>query len=430
MRSVPPVRRPYSPAVLSLAAALLVAAGVAGPASAAPSASTVAEELQRSSVYVDPAYEEAIPPETQQRLRRAARRAPGKVRVALAPLVKGDRYDGEGRDFIIAVHTRLPADQRDGTFVTANDSYLRSYTWKGIQPDYEAPAEDAEHLANFTDGKDGEAGDRSLGERVEVLLTLLREPPDELRRRAEKAKAELSDSARSSRSGGGTVGRVGGRNGFEIPWWLALVGILAAGAIAVGVWRRSRRGARAAHAPLPVLPDRVFEHARAAQRADLAEDADRELLGLATVLDEAPVPATREAQDAYQRALDAYTGARRRMRDGAPTVDLVGVLVLVDHARDDLARAAALDAGRKAANRPALCFFDPLHGRASRNAAWRDGLRVPACTACAEAVKSGQAPDALRDGDRPYFEADTVWARTGYGALGDDLVERVARGDR
>ncbi|WP_022929646.1 hypothetical protein [Patulibacter americanus] len=423
------MRRPYSLAVLALLAALLMAAGGAGPAFAAPSAVTVAEELQRSSVYIDPAYEEAVPRELQQRLRQAARKAPGNVRVALAPLVKGDQYDGDGREFTTAIRSRLPAGQRDGTFVTANDSYLRSYSWTGGRPDFKAPADDAEYLANFTDGDDGEAGDRSLGERVEVLLTLLREPADVLHRRAEKAKADVNDRARSYRSSG-TVARVGGRNGIEIPWWLALIGVLAAGAIGVGVWRRSRRGARAANAPLPVLPDRVFEHARAAQRADLAEDADRELLALATVLDEAPVPATREGQDAYQRALDAYTGARRRMRDGAPTVDLVGVLVLVDHARDDLARAAALDAGRKPANRPALCFFDPLHGRAGRNAAWRDGLRVPACTACAEAVKSGQAPDALRDGDRPYFEADTVWARTGYGTFGDDLVERVARGDR
>jgi hypothetical protein len=421
------VRRPYPLAVLALVAsfaAVLIAAGVA---IAAPPAATVARELERSAVYVDPAYEDAIPTAQRARLRRAARAAPGAVRIALTPLVTGDQYDGDTRDFLTAVRSRLPADQRDGTFLTNDDGYLRSYVWRAGESVYDTPADNAEYLANFVDGQDGDSGDRSLGERVEVFLALLRRPATELASRAGAARKESEERARTSETGGSSSDD--GDDGGIPVWVVPLVGLALAVAVVV-LWRRSRRGARIARAPLPVLPDRVFEHARAAQRADLAEDAERELLALATVLDEAPVPRTGDAQDAYQRALDAYTGARRRLTADAPVVDLVGVLVLVDHARSDLARSAELDAGRKPSARPPLCFFDPLHGRAARTVAWGDDLRVPACAGCAAAVKAKRPPDALRDGGRPYFEADTVWARTGYGAFDDDLVGRIARGER
>jgi hypothetical protein len=109
--------------------------------------------------------------------------------------------------------------------------------------------------------------------------------------------------------------------------------------------------------------------------------------------------------------------------------NLVGILVLVDQARGDLARAAALDAGRRPPAPAKLCGYHPLHGRASRTVRFERGLDIPACAACAADVGAGRAPDALRDGDRPYFEGDTVWARTGYGAFSDDLVERISRGE-
>jgi LPXTG-motif cell wall-anchored protein len=292
----------------------------------------------------------------------------------------------------------------------------------------DAASEDAATLANFADDA-GSSFDRTLLDRVEAFLANLRQPPARLAARVaayEKASEERSRKRSTNDPFARSAGEDGGGAGTVV---LVVVALLLL-ALVAWVVRRRRRAARPAAGPMPVIPQRVFEHARAAERAELREDADRELLALATLLDEQPVPSREDAQDAYQRALDAYTAARRRMARDAPTVDLVGVLVLVDQARGDLARASALDAGRRVAPQRPLCAFHPLHGRSTRTVPWQRGLQVPACAVCAKAVRGGRTPDALRDGDAPYFERDTVWARTGFGAWADDLVERVSRGER
>jgi hypothetical protein len=130
--------------------------------------------------------------------------------------------------------------------------------------------------------------------------------------------------------------------------------------------------------------------------------------------------------------------------DGARGLpDLAGVLALVAEGRDALHQADGRG-GRPAAQRAALplCFFHPLHGRADRRIRWRpmgrrEGLRVAACEACADAVREHRAPEVLTDTvdgrSVPYFEVpaeDSLWAATGYGSLGDEpLATRVARGD-
>lgn len=417
---------------------VLVASSVAltlpaGAGAATPTA-TVARELQRSPLFVDPAFADTFAPAAQVRLARSARKAPGRPRIMVVPLEEDDQYSGKPENLVAAVRSRLPAEQRDGVFVAADRRYLRVLEFRDGQRALEGPVDDAQYLANYADDEDGESFDRTYVEHIELFLRNLRRSPADLKAAvAADQKAQEKRSAENKRKYGSSRGSSGSGDGGGAGWVVPVVVLLVVGiAVAVGLRRvrRSRRGATPAHGPLPIVPDKVFEHALAAQRADLAEDADGELLALAALLDEAPVPTSTTAQDAYQRALDAYTSARRRMTSDAPTVDLVGVLVLVDHARDHLARAAALDAGRTPERPRPLCFFHPLHGRSARTVAWRDGLRVPACAACASDLRAGRTPDALRDGDRPYFEADTVWARTGYGAFDDDLVGRVARGDR
>ncbi|MDO9408270.1 hypothetical protein [Patulibacter sp.] len=409
-----------------LALALLLAVGGLGPwadrAAAAPTPAQVVRALERSPVYIDPALDGQISPTAAGRIEKAVERSGEDVKVALveAPDGSGSAY-ARNRSFVTALRSRLSFD---GILVTVDDRYIRVDERRDGRQIRRSEVSDAESLANYADEGD-QSFDRTLLERVERFLANLRQTPQRLAARvaADEARSAAQRKATPRRETRGTDDGGGGL----LP---VLVGLVVVGlVVAVVLVRRRRRGALAADGPLPVVPARVFEHARAAERADLHEDADGELLALATLLDEGSVPRDERAQDAYQRALDAYTAARRRARDGAPTVDLVGVLVLVDRARGDLAAAAAIEGGGRPAAWTPLCTFHPLHGRSARTVRWERGLRVPACAACAADLRAGRDPDALRDGDRPYFEGDTVWAKTGYGAFGDDLVERVSRGE-
>ncbi|MDN4173623.1 hypothetical protein QWY28_11750 [Nocardioides sp. SOB77] len=143
------------------------------------------------------------------------------------------------------------------------------------------------------------------------------------------------------------------------------------------------------------------------------------------------------------RALLERTGTAEAALD-----DLVGALVLVrtaaraagaeDRSEDRPGRRrgrrgrSAAGAGDPTPYRP--CFFDPRHGEglARRTVPVGDReLTVPACRACSHTTGRGLAPMTVRSGllgrERPWYELDTVWARTGYGAFVDDLWRHVAR---
>jgi hypothetical protein len=51
-----------------------------------------------------------------------------------------------------------------------------------------------------------------------------------------------------------------------------------------------------------------------------------------------------------------------------------------------------------------------------------DATKLRLCRACRADVRAGRQAGVLRDGEgRPYFEAGTPWAATGYGAWGDPV---------
>jgi hypothetical protein len=90
------------------------------------------------------------------------------------------------------------------------------------------------------------------------------------------------------------------------------------------------------------------------------------------------------------------------------------------------------------------CFFDPLHEPGTVQAVWSDETEVPACASCAKVLKRGETPRGflvwkksglLRLDHKavPYWTLDPKerpLVATGFGALEDDLTERVSRGDR
>lgn len=391
-------------------------------ASLAARPADVARGLEDAPLYVDPVYADAVSAGERRELVRGLEALDRPTRLILAPLNPGDAADGRPGTLVELVLRRLQdaGEDPDGDYLVIDDAYVTAVTVRGGQ---EVQGGAAVRVAYLFNGRDTTAVNyrQPIGTTASQLVRELARPDEEVSADlARLRERQQRDAERRERVAGSGV-----------PWVVVGVLVLAAvlGLVALLV-RRRRRGASAVDAPLPLIPARVFEHARAARRAELREDADEQLLALADVLDREPVPDDEAAQEAYQEALDGMTGARRRLTPDAPTVDLVGVLVLVDRARRLLARAAALDAGRRPPAPEPLCTFHPLHGRAASTVDWRPDLRVPACAACAADLQAGRTPDALRDGDRPYFEADTVWARTGFGALSDDLLGRVSRGER
>ncbi|SEB50915.1 hypothetical protein SAMN04489844_0343 [Nocardioides exalbidus] len=162
-------------------------------------------------------------------------------------------------------------------------------------------------------------------------------------------------------------------------------------------------------------PDLEVERARASRLADvLAKNLER------TDWD------TVQDRELAGRALSARDAAEPLLTSD-DVADLVGARVLTQIGAADLGR------GRRGSGPPFVpCYFDPRHKPGTSTASWRLGdgqVEVPCCATCAKAVARGETPQhlrlAARRGTEPYWERDDVWARTGFGAVSDDLARDV-----
>ncbi|WP_329004300.1 hypothetical protein OHA18_12980 [Kribbella sp. NBC_00709] len=136
--------------------------------------------------------------------------------------------------------------------------------------------------------------------------------------------------------------------------------------------------------------------------------------------------------------LDQRDDAYRRL-DAARTLR-------VDQPEDLLAAAGALVLARQAervASGAALqppCFFNPTHNPGTTTVDWEDEVEVPACQSCVNVLRRGRTPIGLRvwtksgllghDRKRvPYWTLDpedSPMVASGFGAVSDDLPERIA----
>lgn len=213
----------------------------------------------------------------------------------------------------------------------------------------------------------------------------------------------------------------------------ALVGTLVAMVVALLVGQ-SVRGwpRRGAPAPTPVrrgrgsppAPTRPREDDLAVARAQARELAD----ALATSLADLDWSRARQP-DLASRALTARD-ALEPLLASDDLADLVGAQVVARRGARDLSRA------RSGGGEPLrTCFFDPRHPAATASLGWRLGdgeVEVPTCRRCAARVADGETPDHVRvrsrrGAEQAYWERDDVWARTGFGALSDDLAADVLR---
>ncbi|MEU6826268.1 hypothetical protein ABZ921_37120 [Streptomyces atriruber] len=439
--------------LLTLLAFLGPLVAAAAPASAAPSpGAKIADALRTSPVYVDPSYaESAVPPARQKELAAQIRKTGLPIKVALVPLAKGDAFGGNPDTLAAVVRDHLDDRGEEGILITTeewNDD-IRGFEWPGRKHQ----ARDAVGAVGLMD----EFDDAGLAELTAEAIRLIERGDgkatyDKATKEMDKQlDDDLSDHA------GDDPGAAGGAGDSGRPAWSVLVvaavvaaALLTGAALLVrsGHRRRFRSGA-SAHPRAPfAFPQAVFAAAHAADEAELRRRAETEVL----TLGEAARAADAETTPGLRRALDAYAAAGTVLDSARGLPDLAGVLALVTEGRD------ALDG---TPDPLPLCFFNPLHGRASRTIVWRplghrDQLRVSPCADCARAVRERRAPEVLTDTSEtgpggvplPYFEVDaatSVWAATGYGSLigggrgsdgsdgGDDsadgLARRVARGD-
>ncbi|MEU4396079.1 hypothetical protein [Kribbella sp. NPDC023855] len=403
------------------------------PAQAAPPElpDQIAAAWRTDHLYVDAAMRQGFPQAELARIRAAASSAGFPVYVALIPRTPYTRQDQLDLPTLLQARVGEP-----GLYLvwTASDGYW-SGTEKLVRPGglrgrslIRVQLDDKLDNKIVTDRpapkivrtiqQAGTAYDgRPLPEIPVSDLT-----PELIRGRSTSEKEELS----------GYVGMgIGGLIGFVF--------------VLTRVLRRRRRPARPAAGPKsPATVDhrlasvrtqadrwipkagralRSFEKRRnlTAEQLDLRDDATARLAAARTL---------RAGASADDRADDQASGSTGDRKAGTPDIlALTGAFVLAR-------QAFQLVSGN---DLQPPCFFDPTHPSGTHRAAWSDDIEVPACKTCAQTVERGKTPHGLQvkaktglfgSGFVPYWNLDpdeSPMVATGFGALSDDLAERVTR---
>ncbi|XLE02432.1 hypothetical protein QBL21_31150 [Streptomyces sp. 184] len=419
--------------MLAALAALLLVLLPAPSALAAPSpGQEIADRLRDSPVYVHDAYTGAVDRARQREIAARIEKTGLPVKVVLVPLAKGDDFAGDPGTLAEVVRGRL--GDGDLILVTTSEQadWLQGFEWPGDAHQAQDAVGAVGHLDEMTDAGLAARVDKAVeliaaGNGTEVYDEAVADlgtdgPPADLADEAEKGAEKGADD-----SGSPLPPVLGGA---------AVALVLAAGALLYA--RRRGAGSRAATAPF-ATPHAVFAAARAADEAELRRRAEEEVVALGEAVREVEADGSDRAAHLHA-ALDAYAAAGTVLDGARSRADLAGVLALVAEGRDAM-EAARTPRPRRTVPLP-LCFFNPLHGRATHRTRWRPlgsrrQLPVAACDTCTTALRERRAPEVLTDtaDDReiPYFEVpaeSSVWAATGYGSLTrDPLAPRIARGD-
>ncbi len=385
------MRRP-SPAAALASLALVPAALIAlpaSPATAAPGdsrATQLTRELQRDPVYISPSLSRVTTSEQVADLRRQVADMPFRTFVAIVPRYRDEPGSRLAGDLSTVLRDRIG---EDGLYVLSDGSSTIEARAFGV---------------------------RTQGEIRRVGSTVLDAVPtrDGPIARVSFALDHLATGRTSDRS----VRSVGDAND-RLPY------LVMAGGAAVGLFvplgvvavlpgsprrRAEDRARRAALKAAGPAPDPTISSPDAADAQREARDA---LLTLGKAIEAAPDPS-----DDVMRTFEAATTALGW--DDARPVDHVGAMVLATRAQ------RALDG-----DIPAPCFFDPRHRDGDRASRWRRGKQdvvIPVCSTCARALSRDKTPVSLGDRGRPYWEQDTVWARTGFGAIDERVADAVLAG--
>ncbi|MEU4606857.1 hypothetical protein AB0F43_28070 [Kribbella sp. NPDC023972] len=376
----------------------------------------IATALAKDPLYIDPAYDSALPASLRADVLAKAKALGYPVYSIVLPLTPSDPFQGKESNVLTLV---IDALGKPGLYVVVDGG--------GRFPWYEA-----HELPQLNDDKLRASRQRALDD------TGYDAGPTEVLTRMYEVLAApglppAAPSPTSARTPGGSsadeespAGRIALFAGLGLA---ALVGL----GLIIGLRRPgSRRDRRPLRKKPFSIPPHVAATVAAERRRRLARETGLELTKLGSQL--AALPAADGAGLKHQQAaLDAHQAAGKVLDTSEDLVDVVGAMVLLDKARREYDAAVAVAAGRKQDAVPELCAFNPLHGRSSGRPTQvqADGatLTLPLCAECRRALKRGKAPASLPGDDGPYWHGDDLWARTFFGNLDDDLAAAVSRGD-
>ena len=196
----------------------------------------------------------------------------------------------------------------------------------------------------------------------------------------------------------------------------------------IGRRRRARREARLAELD-------AFRHVRRAASEDVTvfgeELSALHFETLTTDLDD-------QMRADYERALDAYEVAKRRLAEATSASDVTEVTRSLADGRFSQACVLAARDGVDRPERRPPCFFDPNHGPASRDVSWAPlgGVQrdIPVCFRDAERLAAGEAPRVrmVRLGNRyvPWYASGPAYTAWAAGWYADLVLEGRAHADR
>jgi hypothetical protein len=201
---------------------------------------------------------------------------------------------------------------------------------------------------------------------------------------------------------------------------MGLLVVLAIGALVVWLVVRSNQRKALARKAAELEPVKKLAFEDVTALGEELQELDLDLAG--RQLDEG------ERAD-YQRALDAYEGAKTAADRMAQPDDVRHVTEILEDGRYAMACVRARVAGEPLPARRPLCFFDPRHGLSVADVPYapmggtqRD---VPACALDAERVRAGAEPDIRKVmvGSRrlPYWQGGPAYqpyARGYFGGFG------------
>ncbi|MET7287531.1 hypothetical protein [Streptomyces sp. NPDC005573] len=377
MKAVPRTRS--LPALLLAVLALAVLAALAPGASAATGVSTIGEALRKSPVYVDPA-------------------ASGQLSAADADALAHRIKDANKPLFVAVLPAGTPTEGLLGKVRTA----------AGVTGLYALRVGDRLYA-----GSDPSVMPTTARRNLVASV------------QGEDTKAQLTDF--TDRALANMGGRAPASWGTVHGEGVSTTALIVAGAVVVaggaGAYALVRRGRR-----------RHEEEQRAALER-LRVVVDEDITAFGEELDRLDFhPAEPGADDAmradYERALDAYENAKRRMAEASRPEDVRPVTEALEDGRFSLTVLAARRAGRPLPERRPPCFFDPRHGPSVADATWippgGSSREVPVCAADATRLADGRDP-VVREvdtayGRRPYWDAGPAYGPWAGGYFGGGIL--------